>query len=691
MCSERAKTKNTYPGELGGQHPQYIDDEEKTKAHCFVVKASSRRGAHSNFLDERNFQKPLIRNGGDADGGTGSRPNKEDVRHKLLRQRAERGDETIIIGHGKMVQKNFQMDRLRNRLFHGDRGDQSTFVRSTQHPSAPTASGAADPSMPHRAIVVNPPYPVYPGMGAGFPPLPGQQEPQASHEFHNICTPFFISKTNFCQLANFSEAIIPPSYGWALNGIPNTALPPTQAAFGALSLDIGAGSETAGEGFEHLAMNEEESYLVPESNLITDKRSAQSEKLELVKKRLLNDLQDATLIEEDEKKLREWYLQKYVHLVIDEDVMTTEELEEKVRRLEERMRTLRASSSGPPPRPPPPRTVSQDSTTGPWTCARCCKENGQYEYRCTACQLPSRRFNPSEVEIRRMPASNAEDQRRARLPYRHPSLECQLYLSRHVKYTLFFFAPLWLVCSFTYQAALAFTSVSSLNLVSSSSSVFILAFSICFPSSNNRFSAYKCLLVAVNIAGVLIVSHYIPSFLGAIFAQISALAYAVYLFAYGHFEERYGKIDINLMFGTIGVVALVIGTPALNALDKFDIEPLHPLPNATQLSSILVSALIGTIVADYLWLLAAGMCDSLTASLSLTISIPLSFFADTIIRNKAPTMPQILASIPILLAFVGAAYAQNSVRKGLSKRVRKVSAPISSDSEHLIDDVPTDE
>lgn len=289
-------------------------------------------------------------------------------------------------------------------------------------------------------------------------------------------------------------------------------------------------------------------------------------------------------------------------------------------------------------------------------------------------------------EIRRMPASNAEDQRKARLPYRHPTVDCQLFLSRHVKYTLFFFAPLWLMCSFTYQAALAFTSVSSLNLVSSSSSVFVLAFAICFPSANNKFSAYKCLLVIINIAGVLIVSHYIPSFLGALFAQISALAYAVYLFAYGHFEEKYGKLDINLMFGTIGVIALVIGTPTLNILDKFGIEPLHPLPNVTQFSSILFSALIGTIVADYLWLLAAGMCDSLTASLSLTVSIPLSFFADTVIRSKAPTFAQIIASIPILLAFVGAAYAQNtsgSIRKGFSKRVRK--AELSPDNEQLID------
>ncbi|ULU09809.1 hypothetical protein L3Y34_014292 [Caenorhabditis briggsae] len=293
-------------------------------------------------------------------------------------------------------------------------------------------------------------------------------------------------------------------------------------------------------------------------------------------------------------------------------------------------------------------------------------------------------------EIRRMPASNAEDQRRARLPYSQPSIDCQLYLSRHVKYTLFFFAPLWLVCSFTYQAALAFTSVSSLNLISSSSSVFVLAFAICFPSANNKFSAYKALLVLINVAGVLVVSHYIPSLSGAFFALVSALSYAVYLFTYGHFEEKYGRVDINLMFGTIGVIALVVGTPALNLLDTFGVEELHPLPNMTQFSSILFSALIGTIVADYLWLLAVGLCDSLTASLSMTISIPLSFFADTVIRSRAPTLAQLLASIPILLAFVGAAYAQRGPptvkRRGL--RVRKV---VDADNEQLIDSLESEE
>ncbi|CAB3410867.1 unnamed protein product [Caenorhabditis bovis] len=291
-------------------------------------------------------------------------------------------------------------------------------------------------------------------------------------------------------------------------------------------------------------------------------------------------------------------------------------------------------------------------------------------------------------EIRRMPSSTAEEQRRARLPYRHPSLECHIHqFPRHIKYTIFIFAPLWMLCSFTYQVALVFTSVSSLNLISSSSSVFVLAFAICFPSSHNRFTLYKCLLVAMNIAGVLLVSHYMPSLLGAFFAQISSVSYAVYLFAFNNFEDQYGKMNINLMFGSIGLLSLIVGTPMLNILDWLQVEKLYPLPNGTQLSSILLSALIGTLIADYLWLLAAGMCDPLTASLSLTVSIPLSFAADTILRNKPPTVSQLIASIPIILAFIGAAYSQNRGQitiRGSNLRISK-NGNRREDNEQLID------
>lgn len=53
--------------------------------------------------------------------------------------------------------------------------------------------------------------------------------------------------------------------------------------------------------------------------------------------------------------------------------------------------------------------------------------------------------------------------------------------------------------------------------------------------------------------------------------------------------------------------------------------------------------------------MAAGMTDSVSASLSLTLSIPLSFLADSLFRNSPPSSIQLLAAIPITLSFIGAA------------------------------------
>ncbi|VDM72572.1 unnamed protein product, partial [Strongylus vulgaris] len=75
---------------------------------------------------------------------------------------------------------------------------------------------------------------------------------------------------------------------------------------------------------------------------------------------------------------------------------------------------------------------------------------------------------------------------------------------------------------------------------------------------------------------------------------------------------------------------------------------------------------VAGILGDYLWLTAAGLTDSLSASLSLTLAIPFSFLADTVIRAQPPSGVQVLAAIPIILSFIGAAVSdhRNSPNRG---------------------------
>ncbi|KAE9418475.1 hypothetical protein Angca_005093 [Angiostrongylus cantonensis] len=260
-------------------------------------------------------------------------------------------------------------------------------------------------------------------------------------------------------------------------------------------------------------------------------------------------------------------------------------------------------------------------------------------------------------EVRRMPEVEASEARLARQPYSPPLFVCpfSFNIQSHVRHTVFFFAPMWLLCTFTYQAALMFTSVSALNMISSSSPLFVLVFSICFPSSGSKFTLLKAFFVVMNFGGVLIVSEFSSSLTGSLFAQISAVSYALYITLYTRYQERSGDISINLMFGSIGMLAVFGGTPLLFVFDAFSIEKLHPLPNREQIGIVFLSGLFGTLLADYLWLTAAALTDSLSASLSMTLAIPFSFFADAVLQRQLPSRMQLLAAIPITVSFIAAA------------------------------------
>uniref|UniRef100_A0A1I8ATI0 EamA domain-containing protein n=1 Tax=Steinernema glaseri TaxID=37863 RepID=A0A1I8ATI0_9BILA len=172
---------------------------------------------------------------------------------------------------------------------------------------------------------------------------------------------------------------------------------------------------------------------------------------------------------------------------------------------------------------------------------------------------PSKQKRPRRVrfslmrEVRRLPSAIADEARRARLPYRPPSVECSWELSPMAKCTIAL-APLWLVCSATYQTALMFSTVSSVNLLSSSSSLLVLVLAAFFGRRpSDRFTCRKLLLVLLNLSGVALVSGFSSSGAGAALALGSALAYAVYLTSFQAVCDKFGAVDMNLLFGGLKI------------------------------------------------------------------------------------------------------------------------------------------
>lgn len=264
-------------------------------------------------------------------------------------------------------------------------------------------------------------------------------------------------------------------------------------------------------------------------------------------------------------------------------------------------------------------------------------------------------------EVRHMPPSLAHDAFLARLPYSATSLLCRCDVSRDLKYTAVL-SPLWILCTLTYQASLLFSPVSSVNLISASSSLFVLLLSaVCAFSPADRLTLTKLLLVVCNFIGVAVVSEYSLSAYGTSLALISSFCYAVYLVFFTYCQNSGYEVDMNLMFGMVGLLTVLIYSPLLLSLHCLSVESLLPLPDRTQFSMLVLNGVVGTVFSDYIWLQATILTSSLAASISLSLCIPMSLLADTFFRAQPPSLMQLVAAVPITLSFLGVAFLRSNM------------------------------
>uniref|UniRef100_A0A158PND5 Nuclear hormone receptor family member nhr-85 (inferred by orthology to a C. elegans protein) n=1 Tax=Anisakis simplex TaxID=6269 RepID=A0A158PND5_ANISI len=306
----------------------------------------------------------------------------------------------------------------------------------------------------------------------------------------------------------------------------------------------------------------------------------------------------------------------------------------------------------------------------------------------------ARRVRFAQVrEVRHMPISLADEALRARLPYAASDCLCKCSsIPSQFKYNIVLSA-MWIICTLSYQASLLFLSVSSVNLVSASSSLLVLLFSsICAFSATDRFTVAKFLLVLCNLIGVGLVSEYSVSLYGTSLAFFSASCYALYLVYFSYCQSVGFTIEMNFMFGMVGVLTITVYSPLLLWLDYASIEKLFPLPDGKQLSMLMLNGIVGTVFSDYLWLQATGLTSSLAASISLSMSIPLSLLADTVFHAQPPSVIQLIAAVPITISFIGAAFLRSTSDMKVDVDVVSSSSPLDCEQGlSLIDDDSLDD
>ncbi|KAM7428869.1 hypothetical protein ABFA07_020209 [Porites harrisoni] len=268
-----------------------------------------------------------------------------------------------------------------------------------------------------------------------------------------------------------------------------------------------------------------------------------------------------------------------------------------------------------------------------------------------------RRVTFSSVrEVRQLSDHNSEQARLTRLPY-HLGEDQKLPVHRVARVALLF-CLLWFCANCSYQEAIAHTSPAAVNILSSSSGLFTLILASVFQSSSaDKFSITKLLAVLMSITGIVLVTLSDSKnkaggiSVGALWALASAFLYSCYLIMLKHKVPDERQMDIPMFFGLVGAFNFFLLWPGFLFFNYFRLEVFELPPSATVWGYIALNAVIGTVLSEFLWLWGCYLTSSLTATLSLSLIIPLTMCVDVFMRRVHFSWMFLLGTIPAFASF----------------------------------------
>ncbi|EFA07349.1 solute carrier family 35, member F5 [Tribolium castaneum] len=272
------------------------------------------------------------------------------------------------------------------------------------------------------------------------------------------------------------------------------------------------------------------------------------------------------------------------------------------------------------------------------------------------------RFNKL-AEVRHMSETDATEALLARLSYQATlrageiakRAAIKLPVLRVAKISLIF-CLLWFLANYSYQVALAQTEAAMVNVLSSTSSFFTLVLAAIFPSNqNDKFTLSKFLAVLLSLLGTTLVSFSDISLessvpLGAFLSLLSAFFYATYLVFLKRKVDHEDKIDIPLFFGFVGFFNLILLWPCFFFLHFSGLE-VFEWPSRQQVLLLLLNGVLGTVISEALWLWGCFLTSSLMATMSMSLTIPMTMLMDVFLKKIVYPSLFYTGSIPMVVAF----------------------------------------
>ncbi|KAJ1732266.1 hypothetical protein LPJ61_002129 [Coemansia biformis] len=226
------------------------------------------------------------------------------------------------------------------------------------------------------------------------------------------------------------------------------------------------------------------------------------------------------------------------------------------------------------------------------------------------------------------------------------------------------FGAIWFAANVTQNASLAYTSVASSSILCSTSGLFTLL--IGAAAGVERFTALRLGAVLASALGVYCVMEFGSreagagaaarplAWVGDMLALLSAALYGCYVTLLKRRIGDESRLNTPLFFGSVGAANVVLLWPVLVLLHATGIETFQLPPSRGVWAMVLVNALVGTFLSDYLWLLAMLMTSPLIVTLGLSLTIPLSMAGDVLLKGLDVAPPYYAGALLVLAAFVAA-------------------------------------